>query len=330
MSEFPQVRPRRLRRTPAIRRLVAETTLEPSDFVLPVFVKEGISEPRPIGSMPGVLQHTRDSLRKAAAEAATAGVGGIIVFGVPAVKDASGSAADDDGGISQVALADLRAEVGDDLVVMADLCLCEYTDHGHCGVLTADGYVANDETLHRYASTAVAQARAGAHMVAPSGMMDGQVAAIRAALDSAGYPDVGICAYAVKYASAFYGPFREAAEGAPKFGDRGSHQQDPRNATESLREAQLDIAEGADMVMVKPALAYLDIIRRVADAVPVPVAAYQVSGEFSMAEAAAANGWLDRERIIIETLTGIRRAGAGVILTYWASEAARMISRILS
>ncbi len=346
MSEFPQVRPRRLRRTPAIRRLVAETTLEPSDFVLPVFVKEGISEPRPIGSMPGVLQHTRDSLRKAAAEAADAGAGGIIVFGVPAAKDARGSDADDEKGISQVALADLRAEVGDDLVVMADLCLCEYTDHGHCGILTQEGsagprgddpphppvnyVIANDETLNRYASTAVAQARAGAHMVAPSGMMDGQVAAIRAALDNAGYPDVGICAYAVKYASAFYGPFREAAEGAPKFGDRGSHQQDPRNATESVREARLDVAEGADMVMVKPALAYLDIIRRVADAVPVPVAAYQVSGEFAMAEAAAANGWLDRERIIIETLTGIRRAGAGVILTYWATEAARMISRLLS
>ena len=330
MSEFPQVRPRRLRRTPAIRRLVAETTLEPRDFVLPVFVKEGIAEPQPIGSMPGVFQHTRDSLRKAAAEAASAGVGGIIVFGVPAAKDARGCAADDDRGISQVALADLKEEVGDDLVLMADLCLCEYTDHGHCGIVTEDGYVANDETLNRYASTAVAQARAGAHMVAPSGMMDGQVAAIRSALDNAGYSDIGICAYAVKYASVFYGPFREAAEGAPKFGDRGSHQQDPRNAAESVREAQLDVAEGADMVMVKPALAYLDIIRRVADAVPVPVAAYQVSGEFAMAEAAAANGWLDRERLIIEMLTGIRRAGAGVILSYWATEAARMISRLLS
>ncbi len=326
MNEFPQVRPRRLRRTPAIRKLVAETTLQPGDFVLPVFIKEGITEPRPIGSMPGVVQHTRDSLRKAAAEAASAGVGGIIVFGVPAAKDGRGSQADDPDGISQQALSDLRAEVGDDLVVMADLCLCEYTDHGHCGILTEDGYVANDETLDRYASIAVAQARAGAHMVAPSGMMDGQVGALRGALDSAGYTDLGICAYAVKYASAFYGPFREAAEGTPKSGDRASHQQDPRNATESVREAVLDVAEGADLVMVKPALAYLDIIRRVADTVPVPVAAYQVSGEFAMAEAAAANGWLDRQRVIMETLTGIRRAGAGVILTYWATEAARIIS----
>jgi porphobilinogen synthase len=323
---YPQVRPRRLRRTPAIRRLVAETTLHPGDFVLPVFIKEGIAEPQPISSMPGVVQHTRDSLRKAAADAAAAGVGGLIVFGVPAAKDARGSAADDSEGISQVALADLRAEVGDDLVVMADLCLCEYTDHGHCGIVTDDGYVENDETLKRYASTAVAQARAGAHMVAPSGMMDGQVGAIRHALDDAGLSDIGICAYSVKYASAFFGPFREAAEGAPKFGDRGSHQQDFRNATEALREAELDIAEGADMVMVKPALAYLDIIRRVADSVTVPVAAYQVSGEFAMAEAAAANGWLDRERIILETLTAIRRAGADVVLTYWAVEAARLIS----
>jgi porphobilinogen synthase len=324
--QFPHVRPRRLRRTSAIRRLVAETTLHPADFVLPVFIKEGIADPQPISSMPGVVQHTRDSLRKAAVEAASAGVGGMIVFGVPAAKDGRGSAADDPDGISQQALADLRAEVGDDLVIMADLCLCEYTDHGHCGIVTADGYVANDESLARYASIAVAQARAGAHMVAPSGMMDGQVGVIRAALDEAGYAETGICAYSVKYASGFYGPFREAAEGTPKFGDRGSHQQDIRNATEALREAELDIAEGADMVMVKPALAYLDIIRRVADAAPVPVAAYQVSGEFAMAEAAAANGWLDRERIIVETLTAIRRAGAGVILTYWAVDAARLIS----
>ena len=322
---FPHVRPRRLRRTSAIRRLVAETTLHPADFVLPVFIKEGITDPQPISSMPGVVQHTRDSLRKAAVEAASAGVGGMIVFGVPAAKDGRGSAADDPDGISQQALADLRAEVGDDLVIMADLCLCEYTDHGHCGIVTADGYVANDDTLARYASIAVAQARAGAHMVAPSGMMDGQVGVIRTALDEAGYAETGICAYSVKYASGFYGPFREAAEGAPKFGDRGSHQQDIRNATEALREAELDIAEGADMVMVKPALAYLDIIRRIADVAPVPVAAYQVSGEFAMAEAAAANGWLDRERIIVETLTAIRRAGASVIFTYWAVEAARLI-----
>jgi porphobilinogen synthase len=324
-GRYPTVRPRRLRRTPAIRKLVAETTLRPADFILPVFVKEGLAEPRPIGSMPGVVQHTRDSLRKAAADAAGAGVGGIIVFGVPVAKDARGSGADDGEGISQLAIEDLRAEVGDTLVIMADLCLCEYTDHGHCGMLTPDGYVMNDETLNRYASTAVAQARAGAHLVAPSGMMDGQVGVIRHALDSAGHGDVGICAYSAKYASGFYGPFREAAEGAPRFGDRGSHQQDPANADEAIRETLLDIGEGADIVMVKPALAYLDIIRRVADTVTVPVAAYQVSGEFAMVEAAAANGWLDRERIIIETLTAIRRAGARSILTYWATEAARMI-----
>jgi porphobilinogen synthase len=323
MSQYPQVRPRRLRTTPAIRRMVAETTLQPADFVLPVFVKEGISEPQPISSMPGVVQHTRDSLRKAAAEAADAGVGGIIVFGVPAAKDARGSAGDDDNGISQLAIRDIVEEAGDALVVMGDLCLCEYTDHGHCGVLSPDGYVLNDETLNRYASIAVAQARAGAHMVAPSGMMDGQVGAIRRALDNAGFAETAICAYSAKYASGFYGPFREAAEGAPKFGDRGSHQQDPANAEEAIRETLLDIDEGADIVMIKPALAYLDIIRRVADAVTIPVAAYQVSGEFAMVEAAAANGWLDRDRIITETLTAIKRAGARMILTYWAVEAAR-------
>jgi porphobilinogen synthase len=323
---YPQVRPRRLRRTKAIRSLVRETTLNPANFVLPVFVKEGISEPQPVRSMPGVVQHTRDSLRKAAAEAAEVGVGGIIVFGVPAAKDGRGSAADDAKGISQLALADLCSEVGDACVIMADLCLCEYTDHGHCGIVDAHGEVLNDSTLDRYAATAVAQASAGAHMVAPSGMMDGQVGAIRAALDKAGYGEVGICAYAVKYASAFYGPFREAAEGAPKFGDRAAYQQDPCNAKEALREVALDIAEGADMIMVKPALAYLDIINRVAGTVPVPVAAYQVSGEFAMAEAAAANGWLDRDRVMIETLTAIRRAGAGVVLTYWAVDAARLIS----
>jgi porphobilinogen synthase len=315
---YPVVRPRRLRRTPALRRLVAETSLDPSDLVLPVFIKEGLDEPQPISSMPGVVQHTRDSLRKAAAEAAGAGVGGLIVFGVPAAKDGRGSAADDPAGISQVALADLRAEVGDACVILADLCLCEYTDHGHCGLLSAEGDVANDATLDRYASVAVAQAEAGAHLVAPSGMMDGQVAAIRAALDAAGHGETGICAYSVKYASAFYGPFREAAEGAPKFGDRA-------NAAEALREAALDVDEGADLVLVKPALAYLDVIRRVAESVPVPVAAYQVSGEFAMVEAAAANGWLDRDRAIMETLTGIRRAGASIIFTYWAAEVARWL-----
>jgi porphobilinogen synthase len=319
---YPVIRPRRLRRTPALRAMVAETSLRPAELVLPLFVKEGLSEPRPVGSMPGVVQHTRDSLRKAAAEAAGAGVGGLIVFGIPAAKDGRGSAADDPAGISQLAVADLRAETGDACVIMADLCLCEYTDHGHCGVLTETGDVENDATLERYRAIAVAQAEAGAHMVAPSGMMDGQVGAIRAALDDAGHPEVGICAYSVKYASGFYGPFREAAEGAPQFGDRASHQQDPGNALEALREAALDVDEGADLVMVKPALAYLDVIRRVADAVRVPVAAYQVSGEFAMVEAAAANGWLDRDRVIMETLTAIRRAGASVILSYWAAEVA--------
>ena len=322
---FPDVRPRRLRGTKALRAMVAETALRPAELVLPVFIKEGIAEPVPIGSMPGVVQHTRESLRKAAAEAVEAGVGGIIVFGVPAMKDGRGSAADDPAGISQVAISDIRTEVGDDLVVLADLCLCEYTDHGHCGIVTGDGYVDNDATLARYASTAVAQAQAGAHMVAPSGMMDGQVGAIRKALDEAGYPIVPICAYSAKYASAFYGPFREAAEGAPKFGDRATHQQDPANVLEALKEVELDLAEGADMVMIKPALSYLDVIRRVADMVQVPVAAYQVSGEFAMVEAAAANGWVDRDKAIMETLTAIRRAGASVILSYWATEAARRL-----
>ena len=322
---FPEVRPRRLRGTKALRAMVAETALRPAELVLPVFVKEGIVDPVSIGSMPGVVQHTRESLRKAATEAAEAGVGGIIVFGVPAEKDAAGSAADDPEGISQVAIADIRAEAGDDLVIMADLCLCEYTDHGHCGIVTDAGDVDNDATLERYASAAVAQAQAGAHMVAPSGMMDGQVGAIRKALDLAGFANIPICAYSAKYASAFYGPFREAAEGAPKFGDRATHQQDPANVLEALKEVDLDLAEGADMVMIKPALSYLDVIRRVADTVRVPVAAYQVSGEFAMVEAAAANGWVDRDKAIMETLTAIRRAGASVILTYWATEVARRL-----
>jgi porphobilinogen synthase len=323
-AEYPASRPRRLRRTAAMRRLVAQTSVQPSDLVLPLFVKEGISEPQPVASMPGVVQHTRDSLRKAAADAVDAGVGGLILFGVPAVKDARGSAADDPAGILALALADLSAEVGDATVLMADLCLDEYTDHGHCGLLTESGEVDNDATLARYGAIAVAQASAGAHMVAPSGMMDGQVAAIRAALDGSGHADIAICAYSAKYASAFYGPFRDAAECAPRFGDRASYQQDPQ-AGDALREVLLDVAEGADIVMVKPALPYLDIVGQVAAAVPVPVAAYQVSGEYAMAEAAAANGWLDRDRVIMETLTAIRRAGASIILTYWASEAARRL-----
>jgi porphobilinogen synthase len=322
---FPAVRPRRLRRTAALRRLVAETSVRPADLVLPLFVKEGIDEPQPVPSMPGVVQHTRDSLRKAAVEAVEAGVGGLILFGIPAVKDARGSAADDPEGIVQLAVGDLVAEVGDRTVLMADLCMDEYTDHGHCGMLTLAGQVDNDATLERYASIAVAQASAGVHVVAPSGMMDGQVAAIRTALDEAGFGEVAICAYAAKYASAFYGPFRDAAECAPQFGDRASYQQDPAGAEEALREVLLDVDEGADIVMVKPALAYLDVISAVAAAVHVPVAAYQVSGEYAMVEAAAANGWLDRDRVIMETLTAIRRAGAGVILTYWAAEAARRL-----
>ena len=299
--------------------------MRPANLVLPLFVKEGISEPVPVGSMPGVVQHTRESLRKAAAEAVSAGVGGLILFGIPAVKDDRGSGADDPGGIVQLALADLAAEVGHDSVLMADLCLDEYTDHGHCGLLTPAGQVDNDATLERYASIAVAQANAGAHVVAPSGMMDGQVGAIRSALDAAGHDDVAIMAYSVKYASALYGPFRDAAECAPQFGDRSAYQQDPAAAKDGLREALLDVDEGADIVMVKPALAYLDVISELAANVPLPVAAYQVSGEYSMVEAAAANGWLDRDRVIMETLTAISRAGADIILTYWAAEVARKL-----
>jgi len=321
------VRGRRLRRTPALRRLVAETSLSPADLVLPMFVKEGLSEPVAITSMPGVVQHTRDSLRKAAHEAVEAGVGGLILFGIPGVKDADGSQADAPEGIVQLALGDLTADLGDATVVMADLCLCEYTDHGHCGPLTAAGEVDNDATLSRYAAVAVAQATAGAHVIAPSGMQDGQVAAIRSALDSAGFESIPVLAYAAKYASAFYGPFREAAESTPTFGDRRSYQLDPANAREALHEVMLDLAEGADAVMVKPAMPYLDVLRQVADAVDVPVFAYQVSGEFAMVEAAAAAGWLERERVILETLTGIRRAGADVVLTYWATEVARLLAR---
>jgi len=319
------VRPRRLRRTPTLRRLTAETRLAAADLVLPMFVKEGLADPVPIASMPGVVQHTRDSLRKAAHEAVEAGVAGVILFGIPAVKDARGTAADDPAGVVQVALRDLTADVGDATVVMSDLCLDEYTDHGHCGVLTPAGEVDNDATLQRYGAIAVAQAAAGAQVVAPSGMMDGQVGAIRAALNGAGFDQVAILAYSVKYASAFYGPFREAAECAPQFGDRAAYQMNPANGVEALREVLLDIAEGADAVLVKPAMSYLDVVRRIADTVDVPVAAYQVSGEYAMVEAAAARGWIDRERVIAETLTSIRRAGADIVLTYWAAEVARRL-----
>ncbi len=318
---FPTHRPRRLRRTEALRRMVAETTIRPNQLVLPMFIKEGASEPIAIKSMPGVVQHTRDSLRKAAVEAVTAGVGGLMIFGVPTTKDATGSGGIDPDGILNVALRDLRAELGDATVLMSDVCLDEFTDHGHCGVLDADGNVDNDATLAVYGEMAVAQASAGAHMVGPSGMMDGQVRVVRRALDAAGHQDTAILAYAAKYASAFYGPFREAVESALE-GDRRTYQQDPANLRESLREVELDVAEGADLVMVKPALPYLDVIAAVRERVDVPVAAYQVSGEYAMVEAAAANGWLDRDRTILETLMGIRRAGADIVLTYWATEVA--------
>jgi porphobilinogen synthase len=318
---FPSVRPRRLRTNAAMRRLVAEATLAPSDLVLPMFVREGASEVVPIASMPGVVQHTRDSLRKAATEAVAAGVGGLMLFGVPARRDATGSAGVDPNGVLNVALRDVRAEVGDATVVMADTCLDEFTDHGHCGVLDASGRVDNDATLAVYADMAVAQAEAGAHLLGPSGMMDGQVGVIREALDVAGYVDTGILAYTAKYASAFYGPFREAVESQLR-GDRKTYQQDGGNVREALRELALDLDEGADIVMVKPAMAYLDVLRAVAEAADVPVAAYQVSGEYAMVEAAAANGWIDRDRAILETLTAIRRAGADIVLTYWATEVA--------
>jgi porphobilinogen synthase len=321
---FPAIRPRRLRTTPAMRRLVAETRLHPAQLILPAFVREGITEPVPISSMPGVVQHTRDTLRKAAVEAAEAGIGGIMLFGIPEHKDAVGSQGTNPDGILQQAIRDVVAEVGDRLVVMSDLCLDEFTDHGHCGVLAADGSVDNDATLERYAEMAVVQAEAGVHLVGPSGMMDGQVGVVRRALDEAGHQDTGILAYTAKYASALYGPFREAVASSLK-GDRKTYQQDLANGREALRELELDIAEGADLVMVKPAMPCLDILRQVADASPVPVAAYQISGEYSMVEAAAANGWIDRDRTIMETLTSIRRAGAEQILTYWAVEAARML-----
>lgn len=322
---FPTDRPRRLRRTPPIRRLVAETRLHSADLVLPLFVKETLTEPVPLTSMPGVLQHTRDSLRKAAVEAVAAGVGGLMVFGVPAVRDADGSQATDPAGILNVAMADLRSEVGDATVLMADLCLDEFTDHGHCGVLTPSGAVDNDATLERYRDMAVALAAAGSDMVGTSGMMDGQVGAVRDALDGAGFTDSAVFAYGAKYASAFYGPFREAVDSALQ-GDRRTYQQDPANRREAAREVALDVAEGADLIMVKPAMAYLDVLADVAAVASVPVAAYQVSGEYSMIEAAAANGWIDRNRAIVETLTGIKRAGAQIVLTYWAAEVAAELS----
>jgi porphobilinogen synthase len=307
-----------------MRRLVGETVLEPRHLVLPMFVREGAVEPRPVTSMPGVVQHSAETVRKAALEAVEAGVGGLMLFAVPEHKDATGSGAIDPDGALNVAIREVLSEVGDATVVMADLCLDEFTDHGHCGLVGPDGTVDNDATLRAYESMAVAQADAGAHVVAPSGMMDGQVGAVRGALEDAGHTDTAILAYAVKYASAFYGPFRDAVESSLS-GDRRTYQQDPANTLEAMREVRLDVEEGADMVMVKPAMSYLDVLTRVRDMVDVPVAAYQVSGEYAMIEAAAANGWVERERAIMESLTSIRRAGADIILTYWAVEAARRL-----
>jgi porphobilinogen synthase len=322
----PLVRPRRLRTTPALRRMVSETSLEARQLILPLFVREGLDEPRPISSMPGVVQHTRGTLLEAVAEAADLGLGGVMLFGIPEHKDATGSGAIDPGGILNLAITDVVAEVGDALTVMSDLCLDEFTDHGHCGVLTPDGKVDNDRTLAVYAEMARAQAHAGVDMVGPSGMMDGQVGVIRAALDADEHTDVSILAYSAKYASAFFGPFREAVDSSLQ-GDRRTYQQDFGNAREGVREALLDVEQGADVVMVKPALPYLDVVRRVRDAVDVPVAAYNVSGEYAMLEAAAAQGWIDREPAILEMLTSIRRAGADIVLTYWAAEVARILAR---
>ena len=323
---FPASRPRRLRRTAALRRLVAETRLSVDDLVAPLFVREGIDEPQPVASLPGVVQHTRSSLRAEVSALRDLGVPAVILFGIPEEKDAVGSEAWNPDGVVQVALRDLRDEVGDDVVLMADLCVDEYTDHGHCGVLDGHGSVDNDATLELYRRAAVAQAAAGADVTAPSGMMDGQVAAIRAALDDDGHPDTVILAYAAKYASALYGPFRDAVDvQIVGGGDRRGYQQDPPNTREAIVEIMADLNEGADMVMVKPALAYLDVIAEARAAVDVPLAAYHVSGEYAMVEAAAANGWLDGDAVGMEHLLSIRRAGADFILTYLARRAAELL-----
>jgi len=323
---FPARRLRRLRRTPPLRRLVAEARVTVDDLVAPLFVREGIDTPAPVASLPGVVQHTRESLRKEARELAGLGVPGLILFGVPATKDANGSQAWDPDGIVQVALRDLRDEVGDSLVLMADLCLDEYTDHGHCGVLRADGSVDNDATLELYQQVAVAQAAAGADVVAPSGMMDGQVAAIRAALDAAGHPELAILAYAAKYASALYGPFRDAVDVTiAGGGDRRGYQQDWHNRREALAELALDVEEGADIVMVKPAVTYLDVIAAARARFDVPIAAYHVSGEYAMVKAAAERGWLDGDTVALEQLTAVKRAGADFVLTYFAREFAEQL-----
>jgi porphobilinogen synthase len=325
---FPERRLRRLRRTPALRRLVAETHLTVDDLVAPLFVRDGITEPHPIASLPGVVQHTRDSLRKEVAELAGLGIPAVILFGIPTVKDAEGSGAWDPQGIVQLALADLRAEVGDELVLIADLCVDEYTDHGHCGVVTPGGHVDNDATLRLYERAAVAQAEAGADITAPSGMMDGQVAAIRTALDGAGHQGTAILAYAAKYASSLYGPFRDAVDVTiADGGDRKGYQQDPANAREALEEIRADVAEGADIIMVKPALAYLDVIAAARSEIDLPLAAYHVSGEYSMIKAAAERGWIDGDAVALEHITAIKRAGADIILTYLAKDLAGVIAR---
>jgi porphobilinogen synthase len=323
---FPQHRPRRLRRTPALRALIRETDLAPRNLIAPLFVKEGVDEPVPIASMPGQAQHTLESLRKEARALADRGVVAFMLFGVPERKDPEGSEAWNPDGIGQRGLRVLREELGENHVVISDLCLDEYTDHGHCGVLDAEGTVDNDRTVELYQRIALAQATAGAHMVGPSGMMDGQVSAIREVLDANGSERVGILAYAAKFASAFYGPFREAAECAPRFGDRTGYQMDPPNADEAIREIRSDIDEGADIVMVKPALPYLDVIRRAKDETRFPMAAYNVSGEYAMLKAASGNGWLDERKAVLEILTSIRRAGADLILTYHAGDAAAWLN----
>ncbi|POH67192.1 porphobilinogen synthase [Cryobacterium sp. TMN-39-2] len=320
----PVIRPRRLRSTPALRRLASETRVHPAELVLPLFVREG-NESTPISSMPGIVQHSVDGARRAVAEAAAAGIGGVMLFGVPAVRDATGTGATDPDGILNVATRAVVAEVGDALVVQTDLCLDEFTDHGHCGVLAADGSVDNDATLLRYNDMALAQAEAGSALLGLSGMMDGQVASVRATLDAAGYADTAVLAYSAKYASAYYGPFREAVQ-STLVGDRRTYQLDPANRREGVREARIDIDEGADVVMVKPAGSYLDVLAEVAAMSEVPVWAYQVSGEYAMIEAAAAQGWIDRRRAIEESVLSIRRAGADAILTYWAVELAAWLT----
>ncbi|HHT59441.1 porphobilinogen synthase [Corynebacterium stationis] len=328
MSYFPQRRPRRLRQNPAMRDLVAETQLSPRDLILPMFVADGIDQPKEISSMPGVYQHTEESLIQAIREAQEAGVRCVDLFGVPREedKDAQGSPAWDPEGVLNRALTRVRKEFGNDILIMADTCLDEFTDHGHCGVLDSQGRVDNDATLELYVAMSIAQARAGAHIVSPSGMMDGQIGAIREGLDAAGFEDVAIMAYSAKYASAFFGPFREAV-GSSLEGDRRTYQQDPANYRESMLEVDLDIEEGADFVMVKPALPYLDVLAGTAERSPVPVAAYQVSGEYAMIKAAGANGWVDEQAVMMESLISIKRAGADQIFTYFATEAARILNQ---